>query len=83
MSVTEAGQAVQRSAFPAVYADDEPLAQALLDELAGSSRVGRLDRLARKLAGEPLRMRAPPLRATPRTARRQSRRYSRTSIFKW
>lgn len=37
MSVTEAGQAVQRSAFPDAYADDEPLAQALLDDLAGTT----------------------------------------------
>lgn len=36
MSLIEAGQAVQRSAFPDAYADDEPLAQTLLDELAGS-----------------------------------------------
>jgi murein DD-endopeptidase MepM/ murein hydrolase activator NlpD len=31
MEVTEAGQAVQDSAHPNAYADDEPLAQALLD----------------------------------------------------
>jgi endonuclease/exonuclease/phosphatase family metal-dependent hydrolase len=31
LSVTEAGQAVQRSAHPDAYADDEPLAEELLD----------------------------------------------------
>lgn len=33
MSVAEAAQAVQRSAFPDAYADDEPLARALVGEL--------------------------------------------------
>ena len=36
MSVTVAAQAVQRSAFPDAYADDEPLARELLATLAGA-----------------------------------------------
>lgn len=36
MTVTRAAQAVQRSAYPDAYADDEPLARALLTQLAGA-----------------------------------------------
>jgi Peptidase family M23 len=35
MTVTDAAQAVQRSAFPLAYADDEPLARAIVAEYAG------------------------------------------------
>ena len=40
MTVTGAAQAVQRSAYPNAYADDEPLARALLAELAGTGGGG-------------------------------------------
>jgi len=40
LPVTEAAQLVQRSAFGSAYADDEPLARALLAQLAGSGAGG-------------------------------------------
>lgn len=40
MSVTDAAQAVQRSAYPDAYADDEPLARALYALLSGSTGGG-------------------------------------------
>ena len=40
MPVTAAAQAVQRSAFPGAYADDEPLARELFAGLAGTGLAG-------------------------------------------
>ncbi|WP_020574965.1 M23 family metallopeptidase [Actinopolymorpha alba] len=37
MTVTDAAQAVQRSAYPNAYADDEPLARAIVAEYTGGS----------------------------------------------
>ncbi|MEQ7126925.1 M23 family metallopeptidase [Actinopolymorpha sp. B11F2] len=37
MTVTDAAQAVQRSAYPNAYADDEPLARAIVAEATGST----------------------------------------------
>src|SRR3954452_8673719 len=39
MPVTVAAQQVQRSAFPAAYADDEPLARALLGTASSAHRT--------------------------------------------
>ena len=40
MTVTDAAQAVQRSAYPNAYADDEPLARAIVAEFGGADTGG-------------------------------------------
>lgn len=57
LSVTDAAQAVQRSAFPGAYADDEPLARQLLAQLAGT---GAPDAVQAGLCGSGTAMACPP-----------------------
>jgi murein DD-endopeptidase MepM/ murein hydrolase activator NlpD len=55
MPVTVAAQAVQRSAFPDAYADDEPLARELVAQLAGAGNTA-----VSALCGTGLAMDCPP-----------------------
>ncbi len=57
MPVTVAAQAVQRSAFPDAYADDEPLARELAAQLAGGA--GAADTALTALCGTGLAMDCP------------------------
>lgn len=44
MAIADAGQAVQRSAFPDAYADDEPIARQILESVeSGLTRAGSTD----------------------------------------
>lgn len=60
MPVTEAAQAVQRSAFPTAYTDDEPLARQVVAQIAGSDPSA-------VLCGDPGAMSCPPTGLTAET----------------